>query len=201
MNTLKTKQGQPAPIAYELCQRFGVQCRVVGHLFTAEELGQPVAHEDLTKWMVTAPAGAFPAALVRAIPLAETAGESHALAMKYLMLAERATGLGNYSSIASRADSPSVPIPTPVYLAFIHDETYWPNDDTQAVYASGLVIEVDGNRYEQHDIEPDTFKDTTSVVIIEGDVFDEMSPLHLVRHHFESWISGHRPVRTDGEVA
>jgi hypothetical protein len=86
-----------------------------------------------------------------------------------------------------------VAIPTPVYLAFIMDATYWPNDDVQMVYAVDLVLEVDGKRYEQDDLEPATFRDTSEVVIVEGAVFDDWKPLHSMRQHFENWITGHKP--------
>lgn len=182
----------PSDIA--LCQRFGVECWVVGDIYDVDEQDKPIPDDDRAKWMVTTPAGPFPRALVEAIPLAASEEESVALAVKYLMLRDR-DALLDQGEQKGQAKFPA--IPTPVYLTFIMDQTFWSGTDDQMVYATDLVIEVDGKRYEQDQIEPETFKDANEVVIVDGTVYEESQRLHPVRQHFASWISGHQPATYD----
>lgn len=73
------------------------------------------------------------------------------------------------------------------YLAFLSDASFWPTADHENVYAEDVVLVVDGKRYEQHDLMPDTITMNSSVAIVKGDVFEFMTPLHSLRQHFESW--------------
>jgi hypothetical protein len=175
----------------DLCAHFGVDCRQVGAVYETDQQGKPISDEDRNKWMVTVPADQFPATLIKAIPLASTHAESEELAVKYLMLRYRAEMVDDGPRPAGRAQEKFGPIPTLVYLAFIKDQRYWPWTDDEKVYAQQVVIGVDGRPYQQEELEPGTFEDTSEVTIIEGDVFDGMDRLHSLRDHFESWISGH----------
>lgn len=195
MNNISSNNAAPAnPSDIELCQRFGVECLIVGDVYDVDEQGKPIPEDDRTKWMVTTPAGPFPRGLVEAIPLAESESECVALAVKYLMLRDRDTLLGE-DERKDQAKSPA--IPTSVYLTFIMDQTFWSGTGDQMVYAADLVIEVDGKHYEQDQIEPATFEDANEVVIVAGTVYEEFKPLHSVREHFASWISGHQPAACD----
>lgn len=186
------------PSDIELCQRFGVECRIVGDVYDVDQQERPIPEHDRVKWMVTTPAGPFPRALVEAIPLAESESECVTLVVKYLMLRER-DALLDQGERKEQAKFPA--IPTPVYLTFIMDQTFWSGTGDQMVYATDLVIEVDGKRYEQDQIDPNTFMDTAEVVIVDGTVYEEWKRLHPVREHFANWISGHQPAANDKDSA
>lgn len=182
-----------------LCEHFGVDCRLVGDVYETDQRAKPISDEDRNKWMVTVMADQLPATLIEAIPLACSRAESQELAVKYLMLRYRWAAVGDESRPAGVARKNSGPIPTPVYLAFIKDQRFWPWTDDAKVYAQHVVIEVDGKRYQQEELEPATFDGTSYVSIIEGDVFDDMDRLHSLRDHFESWISGHAPAPVNSQ--
>lgn len=176
-----------------LCEHCGVDCRQVGDVYETDHQGKPISDEDRNKWMVTVLADQFPATLIEAIPLANSHAESEELAVKYLMLRYRAATVEGGPRPAGGTQEKSGPIPTPVYLAFIKDQRYWPWTVDEKVYAQHVAIEVDGKSYQQEELEPATFEGTSEVTIVEGEVFDDMDRLHSLRDHFESWISGHAP--------
>lgn len=199
-NTINQTARTPELSAAELCQRFGVQCLIVGDVHETDLDGKPIRAEDQKKWMVTTPARAFPTSLIQSIPLEESEAQSLELAAKYLMLRDRNRFMNRVWRGAG-AEGPKFPaIPTPVYLAFIMDQTFWPWNDRRKVHAADVVIEVDGTRFEQSELEPATFKNTEEVFIVEGEVFENFARLHSLRDHFESWIIGHRPL-ADGRVS
>jgi hypothetical protein len=177
----------------ELCQRFAVECRIVGDVYGVDQQGSPIPEADLKKWMVTTPAGAFPRALIESLPPAASEKECEALAVEYLMLRERGSFLNQGSRQLSGAEKKSPAIPTAVYMVFIKDGTYWPCTDSAMVYATDVVLEVDGKRYQQDELEPATFAGTSEVVIVDGTVFEEWTALHSMHEHFERWITGHQP--------
>lgn len=196
------QQASSTESIHELCQRFGVECRIVSEVAGVEYDGKPVTELDRQKWMVTAPAGQFPAALLPKIPLADTEHESRSLAVKFLMLRDRDYMLGFGSAQNGMPGKGCPAIPTPVYLAFVYDPSYWPSNDGELVYAADAVIEVDGNTWEQQDIEPDTFNGVSEVRIVAGDMFNDMTPMHSLLQHFYAWITGHQPDPQEaGEVA
>lgn len=73
------------------------------------------------------------------------------------------------------------------YLAFVHDPAFWPNVHQAEVYAQDVVIEVDGKRYEQEDIERSIFTLHSTVTIIAGEVFEFETRLHTLQAHYEAW--------------
>jgi hypothetical protein len=192
--------GQPAklqePSIPDLCQRFGIECLIVGDAYDTDLQGKPIPEEDRKKWMVTTPARSFPTALIKSIPLAESVAQSLELAAKYLMLRDRDRFMNRFWRGAGD-EGPKFPaIPTPVYLAFIMDPSFWPWNEHQKVHAADVVIEVDGVSFEQSDLEPATFENSREVFIVEGDVFEDFTRLHSLREHFESWIIGYRPLNS-----
>lgn len=78
------------------------------------------------------------------------------------------------------------------YLAFVHDPVFWPNIHQGEVYAQEVVIEVDGKRYEQEDIEPSIFNGNSTVAIIAGDVFEFETRLHTLQDHYSAWAEARR---------
>lgn len=200
MNTTTNHQADPVSQSdITLCQRFGVECRIVGDVYEAGESdhnGQPIPEDCLKKWMVTTPARSFPATLIQSIPLAESEAQSLELAVKYLMLRDRDSFMRKPSRGAGDSGAKFPSIPTSVYLAFIMDQSFWPWNDLQKVHAADVVIEVDGASFEQSELEPATFENTREVFIVKGDVFDDFTRLHSLREHFESWIIGHRPLNS-----
>jgi len=178
----------------ELCQRFGIECLIVGDFYVIDRERKPVPEEDRHKWMVTTPAKSFPTTLIQSIPLAESEAQSQELAVKYLMLRDRDRFMSTLSRRAGDEEAKFPAIPTAVYLAFVMDKTFWPWHGRQKVHATDVIIEVDGISYEQPELEPATFDGTHEVLIVEGDIYDEFTRLHSLREHFESWIIGHRPL-------
>lgn len=73
------------------------------------------------------------------------------------------------------------------YLAFVHDPAFWPNIHQGEVYAQEVVIEVDGECYEQEDIEPSIFTPNSTVTIIAGEVFEFETRLHTLQEHYAAW--------------
>jgi hypothetical protein len=78
-------------------------------------------------------------------------------------------------------------IPGHEYLAFLADAEYWPQGDQENIYAEGVVLLVDGQRFDQGELTPSTIAAESEVVIIAGDVFQFMTPLHSLEQHFDSW--------------
>lgn len=73
------------------------------------------------------------------------------------------------------------------YLAFLADPDYWPLGEQENVYAEGVVLLVDGQRFEQDELTPTTIEQDSEVVIVQGDVFEFMTLLHSLEDHFDSW--------------
>jgi hypothetical protein len=76
------------------------------------------------------------------------------------------------------------------YLAFLGDPGYWTQggpDSQTNVYAEDVVLLVDGRRVEQDELTPDSIASESQVVIVAGDVFQFMTPLHSLQEHFDSW--------------
>lgn len=186
------------PSIADLCQRFGIECRVVGDIYDTNLKGKRIPEEDRKKWMVTTPARSFPTALIQSIPLAESKAQSQELAAKYLMLRDRDRFMSKLSHRLGDEEAKFPAIPTAVYLAFIMDRAFWPWNHGQKVHATDVVIEVDGVPFEQPELEPATFENTQEVFIVEGEVLDDLTRLHSLRDHFESWIIGHRPLARGG---
>lgn len=82
------------------------------------------------------------------------------------------------------------PIAGADYLAFLSDPQYWPQSEDEATYAQDVVLEVDGVRFDQDELTPETITEDCSVAIISGDVFDGFDRLHTLREHYESWKAG-----------
>lgn len=78
-------------------------------------------------------------------------------------------------------------IPGHEYLAFLTDATYWPQSAGASVYAEDVVLQVDGRRFEQLELTPDTIGEHSEVVILDGQVFESMELLHTLQAYFDSW--------------
>ena len=91
------------------------------------------------------------------------------------------------------------PIPGHEYLAFLSNPAYWPQSAEASVYAEEVVLQVDGHAYEQLELSPDTISEHSEVVILGGQVFEGMEPLHTLRAHFDSWreANAETPRRSD----
>lgn len=74
-----------------------------------------------------------------------------------------------------------------VYLAFLADTFFWSQKDQAEITASDVVLKVDGVRYEQNEITPDTIKPESQVTIASGDVFEFFTPIASLKDHFENW--------------
>ncbi len=70
----------------ELCIKYGIRIEVVGDVYSETQDGSPVPPHELNMFMVGTPAGLFDEATVEAIPLAATAEDAEALAVKCLNL-------------------------------------------------------------------------------------------------------------------
>jgi hypothetical protein len=82
-------------------------------------------------------------------------------------------------------------IPGHEYLEFLTDPEYWVpgcQGSEGSVYAEGVVLLVDGQRFEQDELTPTTIAPESEVVIVAGDVFQFMLPLHSLSAHFDSWL-------------
>jgi hypothetical protein len=84
-------------------------------------------------------------------------------------------------------------IPGHEYLAFLSDPEYWNQTEQQEIYAEGVVLLVDGHRFEQNELTPTTISADSEVVIVAGDVFQFMTPLHSLEQHFDSWREANVP--------
>lgn len=78
-------------------------------------------------------------------------------------------------------------IPGHEYLAFLSDPVYWPQAADASIYAEEVILQVDGQRSEQLDLTPDTIGEHSEVIILGGQVFEGMEPLHTLQAHFDSW--------------
>ena len=196
MQTTKLQSIVTAASDLNLCQRYGVASCIVGDVYDVDLDDKPISESDRSKWMVTAPADTFPSSLIQAIPLSESEAESLALAVEYLMLRHREVFLSEKPQRSGhQTGDDMLAIPTPTYLAFIHDKSFWPSDKDNLIHGVDVVVEVDGRQWEQPELEPSTFAGTKQVKIIEGMVFENWTPLHSLFDHFASWISGHRPLQ------
>ena len=66
------------------CLQQGIAVYQVGDVYDTDADGEPITEVDCEKWFVSILVGSFPEDLVRAIPLASTAEEAEANAVKYL---------------------------------------------------------------------------------------------------------------------
>ena len=66
------------------CMQHGIAVYQVGDVYDTDADGEPITEADREKWFVSILVGSFPEDLVRAIPLASTAAEAEANAVKYL---------------------------------------------------------------------------------------------------------------------
>ena len=82
---------------------------------------------------------------------------------------------------------PTTAIPGNEYLAFLSDPEYWPQGADGAVYAEEVVLQIDGQTYQQDELTPDAIGEDSEVVIVGGHVFESMQPLHSLQEHFDSW--------------
>jgi len=78
-------------------------------------------------------------------------------------------------------------IPGHEYLAFLADPAYWAQGGDGSVYAEEVVLQIDGQSYQQDELTPDAVTESSEVVIIGGHVFEAMRPLHTLQEHFDSW--------------
>lgn len=84
----------------------------------------------------------------------------------------------------------TVEIPGHEYLEFLTDPEYWAQGgeySDENVYAEGVVLLVDGHRFEQDELTPTTIAPESQVVIVAGEIFQFMTPLHSLAEHFDSW--------------
>ena len=84
-------------------------------------------------------------------------------------------------------NNPSSAIPGHQYLSFLSEPAYWPQAGDESVYAEEVVLQVDGQQYEQLELTPETIGEHSQVVIAAGHVFEGMAPLHTLQEHFDSW--------------
>ena len=84
-------------------------------------------------------------------------------------------------------NTPTSAIPGREYLAFLSDLAYWPQSADGTVYAEEVVLQVDGQQYDQTELTPETIGEHSEVVILGGHVFEAMAPLHTLQEHFDSW--------------
>lgn len=82
------------------------------------------------------------------------------------------------------------PIAGADYLAFLADPQYWPQSADEPIYGQDVILEVDGARFDQSDLTPDTITEGCSITIISGEVFDGFDRLHTLREHYDSWKGG-----------
>lgn len=94
-------------------------------------------------------------------------------------------------------NTPISAIPGHEYLAFLSDPAYWPQGGDGSVYAEEVVLQIDGQSYEQDELTPDAVTESSEVVIIGGHVFEATQPLHTLQEHFDSW----REANVDHPVA
>lgn len=83
--------------------------------------------------------------------------------------------------------TPTSAIPGHEYLASLSDSAYWPQSADASVYAEEVVLQVDGQRFEQLELTPDTIGEHSEVIILGGHMFEGMEPLHTLQAHFDSW--------------
>lgn len=93
-------------------------------------------------------------------------------------------------------NAPSSSIPGHEYLAFLSDPAYWPHGGDESVYAEEVVLQIDGQSYEQDELTPDAITENSEVIIVGDHVFEAMQPLHSLQDHFDSW----REANTDHPV-
>lgn len=82
---------------------------------------------------------------------------------------------------------PNSAIPGSQYLAFLSDPAYRSQSGEETVYADDVVLQVNGQCYEQAELMPETIGEDSEVIIIAGHVFQFMTPLHTLQAHFYSW--------------
>lgn len=84
----------------------------------------------------------------------------------------------------------TTPIAGADYLTFLSDPQYWLQSEDEATYVQDVVLEVDGVRFNQDELTPDTITEGCSITIISGEVFDGFDRVHTLREHYESWKGG-----------
>jgi hypothetical protein len=86
------------------------------------------------------------------------------------------------------------------YLAFLSDHAAWPQEDQAEVHAENVVLLVDGVRYDQSEITPNTITASSRVMIVSGDVFEFMLPISSLQAHYDSWLMANHEASVDRAI-